>query len=240
MSSGGGYGFDDAERDLLARAEHDLPALTVARHATQALATVIEGSHVPPEPDAAPPSYYARLASLMLSVIGLRTARACMLVVSAGYMPESHGLKRRLSEVHARGQAIASDTSGQHARDWLAGKGPSTPPRIVGKFGSADLWDMYSMSAHADARSVHQWLSVPMPQVRGADTGLVVIPHHQERLSNALLTEVAMECRDLYAAQAVAREMNRERIVKWHARLPDLDAEIEPMLKRYYAPEPDA
>ena len=54
--------------------------------------------------------------------------------------------------------------SGQHAKQWLEGKGPSTPPKIVGKFGNATLWDVYSMSAHADVRGVHQWLSVLMPE----------------------------------------------------------------------------
>jgi hypothetical protein len=133
-----------------------------------------------------------------------------------------------------RAQAIAADSTGQHARDWLAGRGPSTPTKIVGKFGSATLWEVYSMSAHADSRSVHQWLSLPMPHVHEAHTGLVVVPHHEEQLSNALLTEVAMECRDLFAAQAVAREMSRERAARWQERLPKLDRDIELMIRRYY------
>ncbi len=133
------FEFDAAERRLLDAADDTLPALAVARRTTEVLASMIEGVTVPLEPENAPPSFFVRTATLLLSVVALRTARACMLVVATGYMPESHGLKRRLSEVHARAQAVGSDPSGQHARDWLDGRGPSTAHKIVGKFGSADL-----------------------------------------------------------------------------------------------------
>jgi hypothetical protein len=59
-------------------------------------------------------------------------------VISFGYEPEAHGLKRRLSEASARLGAVINDPSGEHARQWLAGRGPSTPQRIVGKFGSLE------------------------------------------------------------------------------------------------------
>ena len=97
---------------------------------------------------------------------------------------------------------MGTDESGQHARQWLDGKGPSTPPKIVGKFGSATLWDVYSWSAHADVRGLHQWLSVPLPEKGATHQGIVVTPEHDERLSNAMLVEVATECRDIAAAQA--------------------------------------
>ena len=233
------FDFDAAERHLLAEADDLLPALAIARQATECLGAMVEGVTVPPAPDSAPPSYYAKSATLMLAVIALRTGRACMLVVSAGYMPEAHGLKRRLSEVHARIQAIGHDSSGQHARDWLSGRGPSTPTRLFGKFGSTELWKMYSWGAHADAQSVHQWLSVPLPDVHEEHTGIAVPPHHHEILSNAVLTEVAMECRDVAAAMVVARARTDAEIRANLAQVGTLDEEIDAMIARYYNRVPD-
>ena len=229
------WSFAASEQRHLSSAFTELPAIAVIDRVTQSLAEVVEGTHVPPEPENAPPSYYVRSASLLLAVIALRTARACMLVVAAGYWPEAHGLKRRLSEVHARAQACADDTTGQQARQWLAGKPPKTGP-IIHKFGSADLYDVYSWGAHADARSVQAWLAVPWPHVHEGHKALMVVPHHDQRLSNATLTEVAMECRDIYATHAIAREESREAAAKWHERLPAIDQEIAALIKQYYDP----
>ena len=68
--------FDQAERRLLDAADDLLPALAVARRTTEVLASMVEGVRVPPEEEDAPPSYFNRWATLLLSVIGLRTARA--------------------------------------------------------------------------------------------------------------------------------------------------------------------
>ncbi len=200
---------------------------------------MVEGASTPPEPEDAPPSFYVREATLLLSVLALRTARACLLVVSAGYMPEAHGLKRRLSEVHARAQAVGQDTTGEHARQWLRNRGPSTPPKIVGKFGSADLWAVYSWGAHADAQSVQQWLTVPMPDVHEDHMGLAVPPHHDGILSNALLTEVGMECRDMAAAMAVARATTHEEVGLNVAQVKTLDPDLEALIRRYYNRVPE-
>jgi hypothetical protein len=235
--------FDADEQRHLAAAPQDLPALAIARRATGALAEQIDGAQTPPAPEKPTPSFYIREATLLLAVIGLRTARACVLVVSAGYSPEAHGLKRRLSEVHARAQAVVDDGSGQHARDWLENKGASTPPRIVGKYGNLDLWKLYSWGAHADAQSVQQWLTVPMPDIAGGHQGLLVVPHFDEQLSNALLVECAMECRDLAMAQAVGREgitdsITDETLNAIRARqtsIRELDSKIDVMRERYYA-----
>jgi hypothetical protein len=82
--------YTDIEQRLLAEAGDTLPALDIARRATGALAEQIDGAQTPPLPDDPTPEFYVREAILVLAVIGLRTARACMLVVSAGYWPESH------------------------------------------------------------------------------------------------------------------------------------------------------
>lgn len=223
--------FDDFERELLGSADRQLPALSVARSAAEALETALEGASVEPPSEDPPPSYFARSALLLLAIIGLRTARSCLLVISAGYEPEAHGLKRRLSEAHARAQAVAADPSGQHARDWLEGKGPSTPRSIAGKWGSLETWDMYSASGHADARAVRWWLMVPMEDSEGDQRGLVVQPHRRPRLSNAMLTEVAMECRDLAHALAFSRGGQL-------AGIQQLDAHIDQAITAYMVAPP--
>lgn len=197
--------FDDRERNLLATADEHLSALPVARSATEALMSVVDGAAVEPADDDAPPSYFVRCALLLLSAMALRTARAILLVVSAGYEPEAQGLKRRLSEIHARALAVSSDDTGQHARRWLEGKGPGTSRKLAGKWGDLDLYDTYSVGEHADARGVHWWLTVPILGEQSEQRGIMVPPHRRPSVSNVMLTEVAMECRDLAAALAFTR-----------------------------------
>jgi hypothetical protein len=144
--------FDEWGSALLGRADADLSASRVARSATEALITALAGAEVVLPGDDPPPSYFMRSAILLLAAIGLRTARACLLVIGAGYEPEAQALKRRLSEIHMRAEAIVTDPSGQHARSWLDGRGPSTPRRLANQFGNLDVWDTYSASGHADAR----------------------------------------------------------------------------------------
>jgi hypothetical protein len=227
--------FSDAESRNLDAAEEVLEALDVALLATDILAEVLRGFIIAAvDAGEATPGYYTRSAIFLLSVIGVRTARACVLVISAGYWAEAHGLKRRLSEVHARTEAVANDPSGEHARRWLQGKGPSTPHKVVGKWGSADLWTIYGWGAHADPASVLQWLSEPAEDVRH---GIRVLPEHHETMSNAALVECAMECRDLAIALATARAATQAELhANTRAIATRLDGDIDAMRKKYYTP----
>jgi hypothetical protein len=229
MSNGGTYSFDGAEAWLSATARDELPAMIVARNSSEALAAAMNGASVPAAKDPAPPSYYASVALLQLAAIGLRTARAAMLVVAAGYEPETHALKRRLSESHARAQAVVADQSGQHAREWLEGKGPSSPLRITKKFGSAELFEMYSESAHATSTGLAWWLLVPVDD-EAAETGILLQPHRRPAFANALLTEIAMECRDF--ANIVVKLRGGEL-----AGLDDLTTKIDDAIEKYYVAE---
>jgi hypothetical protein len=230
------YDFDRAERRLLENATATLPALAVAKHTTEVLAEMIAATTIPPVAEQEPPSsYYKRVASLQLSVIALRTARACFLVISAGYMPEAQALKRRLSEAHARAQAVAHDESGEHARQWLEGKTPKPTP-IMMKFASEDLWALYSQSTHADARGVHQWLSMRLADGSDVRTGLALTPM-RDGLSDAMLTEVAIECRDLALAMAVCHSMqgNQVRDAMGYVQA-ELDGPVTEAIRTYYVP----
>lgn len=222
-----GYSFDGAEAWLRATAPSQLEAIAIAKSATEALAVSLQGASIPEAPDPAPPSYYAKSALLLLCTLGLRTARAAILVIASGYEPEAHGLKRRLTEIHTRAQAIVDDTSGQHARQWLEGKGPSTPGKVAAKYGTVELWDTYSASTHADARGMHWWLLVPTDN--GDQKGVLVQPHRRPPFGNAILTEIAMETRDLVAVMQAVRGGRVEG-------LEQLTAVIDEAIDEYYAP----
>ncbi|CAA9540841.1 MAG: hypothetical protein AVDCRST_MAG91-3843 [uncultured Sphingomonadaceae bacterium] len=224
-------GYDAIERHRLEEAAQRLPALALAGRVTDRLAEVLTGAHIPdPEPPDA--MYYRRSAILVMAVLGLRTARACMLVVAHGYWVESHGLKRRLSEAHARLQAIVDDETGQYARQWLEGPPPGEA-KAVHKYGDRDTWGLYSWGAHADARSVHSWLSEEHPRARHA---LRPLPEHHDSLSNALLVELASELRDIARALAVARSRTADEVRLNVAHIETLDPDIDEMIKRFFDP----
>lgn len=220
--------FTKAETDLLVSATEQLPALGVALLAAEALSVAIDGDSVPDGDNA---QYYLRSAIFVQSIMALRTARACCLVAGAGYAPEAHGLKRRLSEIHAWSQAICADDSGQRAREWLDGRG-GTPRKVVNRFGLLELFDVYSLSAHADARGVHTWLT---ERSDDGTNGIQVMPRRDAPLANAMLTEVAMECHDLAKVQAAARGF-AHGVPATLQGLDALQALIEEMVERYYAP----
>jgi hypothetical protein len=73
-----------------------------------------------------------------------------------------------VSEAHARLSAIIEDTSGQYARQWLDGQGPSTPRKVAGKHGNLEVFDMYSESAHATMSGLLSWVAVELPDGRKA------------------------------------------------------------------------
>ena len=210
--------FQTAEHKFRETADADLEALAVARHATAALAGAVAGTQIEPAGDPAPPAWYLRSAILNLSVVALRSARGCMILVSSGYEPEAQGLKRRVSEIHSYVSAVLDDTSGQRARQWLEGP-PFKPRKIVGKFGDLSLFDLYSEATHANADAITSWLTVPMPEVHEAHIGLIVVPHRRPEFSNAMLVELSHEVRDF--ANIMAKSQGRTV-----PRLADLDSEI--------------
>ena len=65
-------------------------------------------------------------------------------------------------------------------------------------------------------------------------------PEHDERLSNAMLVEVATECRDMAAAQAVARSRTTEDVQRNLAVVHELDPECDRAIARWYMRVDDA
>jgi hypothetical protein len=199
----------------------------VFHRATATLAVVLEGTDVPFHPDPAPAEIQMKSAVLNLSALALRTARAAGVVICSGYEPEAQGLKRRLSEAYARLGAVVNDESGEHARRWIAGEGPSTPRKIAGKFGNLALFDLYSDSAHATMSGLLNWVAVAMPDGRRA---MPISPLREPAFADPMLVEIALECRDFAKIAGVTFERDVPGLDR-------LDAELLAAGGGYYAPE---
>jgi hypothetical protein len=185
--------FDAIECQLVADADAALPVLAASRGVIDILADLIEGVTVSSGRDGMSGASCVQDATVLLAVIAVRTARACLWVIAAGYVPEAHSLARRLSEIVARTEAVTSDESGQHAREWLNGKGPSTPKKVVRKHGRADVWEVFSRSTHADIEGFQSLTSIPDPDPAGPGS-IVLSPQRDARHANAIGAMIGLDC----------------------------------------------
>jgi hypothetical protein len=218
-------GFDllASEEALRARAPAELEALQLFSRASVTLAAVLEGIDVPWHADPAPPEIHIKSAVLNLSVLAVRVARALATVVCTGYVLEAHPLKRRLSEAHARLNAVMDDDSGEYARKWLADKAPRGLRDLARAYGNQDLFDLYSESAHAKMGPLNSWLALAVGDRRAMPIG----PMRDAEFANRMLVEAASECRDF--AVVVATVFDRT--------LPDvhrLDADLNVAFVRWF------
>jgi hypothetical protein len=178
----------------------DLPAYRVVNGASEALLWVVSRASVPPhEGDGEPPAAYWRSKALLyLGLLGVRTTRAAMAVVAAGYEAESMTYKRALMEVHSRARRVVDDESGSYAKEWLRGRA-GKPAKAVGGFSPDDLWDMLSNSSHADHRAVENFLAISNDD---GSTSLLLHPERRPEVSNPTLAMFASEARDIAALVA--------------------------------------
>jgi hypothetical protein len=194
------------EGALRASVWHELPAYHVAEAATEALLWVLDRAGFEPHQgeEGPPASYWRQKALLYLGVLAVRTTRAAMAVLAAGYEAESMTYKRALMEVHSRVRRVARDESGEYARQWLQGR-TGKPAKAVGGFSPDDFWEMLSHSSHADHRAVENFLAISQPD---GSTKLVTTPERRVEVSNATLAVFAGETRDV--ASVVAAEHDLE------------------------------
>ena len=168
-----------------------------------------------------------KMAIAHLSTIMLRTSRACMHVISTGYVQEAVSLKRRITEAAHHTEKVRIDASGEYAKQWLAGKA-SASSRLARSVGqSARQWDFYSHGAHADAR-------ILPTQPEGEQVVKVLLtPDRDQQAANALLTELAIELADQVAI--VARELRGTELVgRERERLDEINRHIELLEERWY------
>jgi hypothetical protein len=90
----------------------ELDALHVAQEASVALVSMVDRFSIKAD-EYRTTAGLKKLAVATLSVIAFRSARACMLVISHGYVPEAFGLKRPSERARA---AIVSAASSARCR----------------------------------------------------------------------------------------------------------------------------
>jgi hypothetical protein len=203
--------YRDEEAALAASTEDELPAYAVTDAASETLRWVIQRTPImPDERENPPPSYWRAKALMYLGVLAVRTTRAALTVLRAGYEAEAMTYKRTLMEVHSRVRLVVADPSGEYARQWLLGRA-GKPAKAVGGFSPDDFWTMLSHSTHADHRAVENFLAVSEPD---GTTRLLVAPERRQVVSNATLATFAGETRDV--ANVIATERGLE--------IPDLAA----------------
>jgi hypothetical protein len=217
-----GYTFDRAESRMRASAREQLDMLGMFHRSTTTLGAVLEGLRVPLHAGRPNPMVDIQSAVLNLAVLALRTARGGGVLVRSGYEVEASAMLRRIGEAQARARAVLTDASGQHARDWLDGKGPSTPRKIAGKHGNLEFFDAYSDMTHATMTSLQRFVAVALEDGR---TMVPISPLRNQQIANVMLLEFAIECRQF--AMIVGDLFQRE--VRW---LTQLDEELREAVER--------
>jgi hypothetical protein len=199
------FPFESSQARLSASAEEELgEPLELAVIATGQLADALWQTELP-APDAQPPgaAYDRRAAVYGLAVLGVRTARALILLVVNGWEPEAHALKRRLTEAAFRVRDVLADHSGEAARQWLDGRASSTGA-LFQKYGAKGSWSAFSSGSHADARSLQlvmnppPWIAAPANQ-----PAVSVMPERDLWHAQGLLLDCAGDAGLLLAGLAV-------------------------------------
>lgn len=183
------------------------------------------------------PESVRRFAIVALSGIAVRASGSALMLVSTGYQTEAGVHLRRLIEAKHRALAVLRDHSGEHARQWFAGRPPGSAERLARKYGDSRELALLSAFAHADVRSLHP-LHTLIGNSRGPleEAQLDVRPSRDPRKAGWILYGVAYEtvpmCVILAEAFGVAFEMPRWLGHKLK-RLKDLEDPSQP-------PEPTA
>lgn len=215
------------EARALRTANAELDALHVAQEAAVALVSVVDRFSIESD-EYETVTGRQKLAAAILATMAFRTARACVLVIAAGYVPEAFGLKRRVSEARWRMEAILNDHSGESAKQFIESR--SSPPRkLAGKTGSLEVWDAYSWGTHVDLRVGPSFTRIMGPD--GVTTGLPVASSRQAETANHMLVELAHELRNMAGTVAkVLRdgELGPRKLVE------ELDAEIAEKTAHWY------
>jgi hypothetical protein len=177
----------------LRSANMQVEALKAADEATHALVSLIEEM----EPYGTEDSPFVKIQQAAGTIIAMayRTARACMLVISAGYVPESFPLKRRVTEAVLLVEHIVADIYGTRATEWLEGRKPKLG-KLAAKNGEiATILNRYSVGSHVDLRVLPREAMVDT--LKGRTRGMPLSGTREPELANHLLIELAIEARKL-------------------------------------------
>lgn len=111
-----------AEALLVHQAGRDLPELSLVGEGVRLLAQVVESTILTRNDLEGPPGHI-RIALTTLALLALRGARACVLLIEPGYVPEAGVMLNRVTSAMELGQLVADDLTGGIAKRFLEGAG---------------------------------------------------------------------------------------------------------------------
>lgn len=176
-----------------------------------------------------------RLATIALSNLTVRAAGSALALISCGYVGEAGGPIRRCVEAGLRVRAVAADDSGQHAREWLAGRPKGNPEKLAQKYGKSEDLRLLSMFAHADVRGLMPLLTGP----RGLGDAIDLRPNRTSPEAAPLLHAIAhqsvMMCVALAEVFGVSLALNpwvASELERLKGVVEELNAHYRPLRER--------
>ena len=112
--------FERAEAELKLRSPREVPILDLIKEGTAVLAEILDGVWLQPL-EAAGPEGPVRTVIAVLSVLGLRAARAFNILLASGYVPEAASMVGRLQSVFRVASQVREDQSGDVALRLIEG-----------------------------------------------------------------------------------------------------------------------
>ena len=188
------------EDGLRQTADVDLPTLALADEVSRLLGEVIQSISIDAAREDRNPKDFRLHALWFMAIIALRALRAAMQALRSGYEDQSVGYQRLIDELHNRAQKVRDDDSGDYARQWLDGRGLGKGAKLAGQ----DFWEFLSGPVHANARAALDWIAISQPD---GSAKIVIGPERRPEVSNAALTYMASEGRDI--ANLLAMEAGR-------------------------------
>jgi hypothetical protein len=216
----------------LRSAPAQLGALKTAGEASLALVSLIEELEGFESDDW--PSAKIQMATATICAMAYRTARAAMLVISAGYVPEEFPLQRRVTEAVLLVEHIVADIYGNRAKEWLEGRKPTLGKLAAGKGTVSSILNRYSIGSHIDLRA--QPREAMVSTLTGERRkGLPLSGTREPELANHLLIELAISCRKLgydFAYYVLNREIGPGTSTR--ELFKPLEEELDDLIPRLY------
>ena len=181
-------------------------------------------------------SPYAKIqrATGTICAMAYRTARACMLVIAAGYVPEAFPLKRRITEAVLLVEHIVDDIYGTRATEWLEGRKPSLGKISAKKRAASSVLNRYSTGSHIDLRALPRETMVSTLSGE-RKKGMPLSGTREPELANHLLIEIAIEARRLgydFAYYVLNRELGEGSSTR--ELFEPLERELDDLVPRLY------
>lgn len=194
------------EAEFGARASREVPELDLLRKAAALVARILDGVVAVPD-EVGTPEGLKKATIAILTTLGVRTARACSILIAAGYVPEASVLAARLVSALILAGLVEDDVDGDHLRKVAQG---ATLAQI-----DPAAWSQLSAALAHNLTQVPQISTVE--GAAGPRAGISLGPSREPRQRGLALgiavqlTEIARVARDTLledsADQSLAQEL---------------------------------